>query len=191
MSHCAGENCSCWARHRRHSDKPERPPSAYRLHSSHGQLHTKPCCVTLETHGSPFMSLAAISMTSTLHIQYTLVLCCSPWLGAFTLFARPHPSQIIACFDRACQVLFTHVGRLQRTMPSTNNAVIVQANAVSFSAELPRIDGGTQKVLYPSSAKAGSDLQVGCCREPHAVWHDELDSLSICVCLLLPHLLQL
>lgn len=40
-------------------------------------------------------------------------------------------------------------------------ANIVQANAVSLSAELPQIEGGTQRVLYPSSAKAGSDLQVG------------------------------
>ncbi|KAL3159027.1 hypothetical protein ABBQ32_011027 [Trebouxia sp. C0010 RCD-2024] len=35
------------------------------------------------------------------------------------------------------------------------------ANAVSLSAELPCIEGGTQNVLYPSSAKAGSDLQTG------------------------------
>ena len=42
--------------------------------------------------------------------------------------------------------------------PSAN---VVQANAVSLSAELPQIEGGSQKVLYPSSAKAGSDLQVG------------------------------
>ena len=40
----------------------------------------------------------------------------------------------------------------------------MQANAVSLSAELPQIEGGTQKVLYPSSAKAGSDLQVGSSR---------------------------
>ena len=36
----------------------------------------------------------------------------------------------------------------------------LQANAVHLSAGLPHIAGGTQKVLYPSSAKAGSDLQV-------------------------------
>ena len=38
--------------------------------------------------------------------------------------------------------------------------MLVQANAVSLSAGLPHIEAGNQKVLYPSSAKAGSDLQV-------------------------------
>lgn len=36
-----------------------------------------------------------------------------------------------------------------------------KANAVSLSAGLPHIEGGSQRVLYPSSAKAGSDLQTG------------------------------
>lgn len=36
-----------------------------------------------------------------------------------------------------------------------------KANAVSLSAELPHVPGGTERVLYPSSAKAGSDLQTG------------------------------
>ena len=36
----------------------------------------------------------------------------------------------------------------------------LQANAVSLASGLPHIDGGNNCVLYPSSAKAGSDLQV-------------------------------
>ena len=55
----------------------------------------------------------------------------------------------------------------------------MQANAVSLSAELPQIEGGTQKVLYPSSAKASSDLQVGiCAHELHPelqIWDDQLE----------------
>ncbi|KAK9804422.1 hypothetical protein WJX72_011920 [[Myrmecia] bisecta] len=35
------------------------------------------------------------------------------------------------------------------------------ANAVHLSAEIPKIEGGNMRVLYPSSAKAGSDLQSG------------------------------
>ena len=35
-----------------------------------------------------------------------------------------------------------------------------QANAVHLAAELPVLEGGSMQVLYPSSAKAGTDLQV-------------------------------
>lgn len=35
-----------------------------------------------------------------------------------------------------------------------------RANAVTLSAELPQLPGGNNRVLYPSSSKAGSDLQV-------------------------------
>lgn len=49
---------------------------------------------------------------------------------------------------------------LLQLLQQMSRADVVQANAVSLSAELPQIEGGTQKVLYPSSAKAGSDLQV-------------------------------
>ena len=36
-----------------------------------------------------------------------------------------------------------------------------KANAVHFSAELPEVQGGSKRVLYPASVKAGTDLQVG------------------------------
>lgn len=36
----------------------------------------------------------------------------------------------------------------------------LQANAVHLSAELPVLEGGNMQVLYPSSVKAGTDLQV-------------------------------
>lgn len=39
-----------------------------------------------------------------------------------------------------------------------------KANAVHLSAELPEVVGGSKRVLYPASVKAGTDLQVRC---PH------------------------
>eukprot|EP00884_Botryococcus_braunii_P001953 jgi/Botrbrau1/11759/Bobra.0195s0084.1 len=45
-------------------------------------------------------------------------------------------------------------GPLPAFVPST-------ANAVHLASELPRVEGGNGRVLYPSSAKAGSDLEAG------------------------------
>lgn len=41
----------------------------------------------------------------------------------------------------------------------TGNSYL-QANAVHLSAELPVLEGGSMRVLYPASVKAGTDLQV-------------------------------
>lgn len=38
--------------------------------------------------------------------------------------------------------------------------MMAQANAVHLSAELPLLHDRAHRVLYPASAKAGSDLQV-------------------------------
>lgn len=42
----------------------------------------------------------------------------------------------------------------------TKNMMLGQANAVHLASELPHVEGGNARVLYPSSAKAGSDLEV-------------------------------
>ena len=36
----------------------------------------------------------------------------------------------------------------------------LQANAVHLAAQLPEVWSGSGRILYPASAKAGSDLQV-------------------------------
>lgn len=37
----------------------------------------------------------------------------------------------------------------------------MQANAEHFGPELPFIEGGSKRVLYPASNKASTELQVG------------------------------
>lgn len=40
-------------------------------------------------------------------------------------------------------------------------AVCLQANAEHFGPELPFVEGGSKRVLYPASNKASTELQVG------------------------------
>lgn len=49
---------------------------------------------------------------------------------------------------------------LLRPHALTKTVMLGQANAVHLASELPHVEGGNGRILYPSSAKAGSDLEV-------------------------------
>lgn len=134
------------------------------------------------------------SQTSTQMLLSLLVL---------SLFLLPLPGAMLqlakACLGTAQSKHFVHwidgpVLSLHKYICRSRSSVrvstagVVQANAVSLSAELPQIEGGTQKVLYPSSAKAGSDLQVRFGqRNPQPVFQMlndmlELQRVSVYIC---------
>ena len=56
----------------------------------------------------------------------------------------------------------------------------MQANAVHLAAELPLEGRGPHRVLYPASAKAGSDLQASLLtNDAEASWHASDDHLGL------------